>query len=351
MEKKKEAYFIDKTRMAVMCIIAVLLIIIYIMLLYNKEVENSKMINAIIDKQHMNYTKIAYVISCLEVVITVLVTIIVSSIISTFLISKKDNSKIYNEAIDDFLSGSKVKIKFEKKNNFYEKKYYKELKTKKYPQAMIESALSAITETDVPFYYKSCEMEIDCRIEDGFIVKTVKKSISVLSYEKSCMLGGDDDDFILVAQSGYNGIIKPLEIQTVRIQGKTKIDDPKYKIEQTKNEAVHNNLKYEDINIAYLKEKIRIEKNEPTIITVVYKTTVPPTDLDYIFRIPCACQNFSLKFYLKNMPKYKLNGYAFGFLDDASANIDLRSDDSIEFKFNNWIFKYDGVCILINDKQ
>ena len=356
MFNKLKSFYMKKSNLVILSFISIILIILYFVLLYIQDIQDIRIINALIRKQPIESSNLSYIIDCILILITVIVSMLISSIFSVLLVGKRDSTKIYNDAVSDMLENSDIKMEVQKTNNTYLTTFYKELDSKNFPQNMLDTAITQITTTSSPYYYDSCNITINCFIKNNQINKHIKKEISILSYQDTYEYTGTDNNmFMLVAQRGTPNITRPLKVMELKVEKDgTKFSnspsDCSIKYESIKRSS-RSKEEYTKKATSYYNKPLVLSNKKPTKITIVYETITPLSDLDYVFRTPCSCHNFSISFHLKNMPNYKLTGYAFGFLDDASSTVDMGDKDDLEFKFSNWIFKYDGVCISIKENN
>lgn len=339
--------------------IVILLIILYSGLLYIQDMNNIGLVNAIIQDKPIKLKKITYIIDLIEMLLTIFASMLISSVITTMLVGKKEKDEIYSEAVEDLIMGSDVKMEISEKGSVYQSDFFKELQTKKLPKDMIETAIKELSISNIPYYYEKCDMEINCRISKNGknLIKEIKKEITIYSFDNTYVYSAEEkeDMFVLAAMNSIPKIkepIKVLELQ-VSLPGKKlkKCNEESYMIDKKKTESdLTRKQGYAETNTVYLKETLKLSSTKPTKIKIIYQTTVSLSDLDYVFRLPCACHFLEVNFHLKDMTDYRLCGYAFGFLDDASSTLNFDSDDEMVFSFNKWVFRYDGVCISIKEK-
>ena len=349
--KRVKNYFIKKESVLISIFVMALLVILYFFMLYENDVKEIQIVNAIIQKQEIIPNKTFYVIDCLEIVITVVVSIIISTLLSTWLIGKRDKEKIYNEAIDDLLGNSKIKMDLEKASNAYIETFSNELIQKKIPSSMIETTLTEIGKMDKPYYFEECNMTINCKIDGGYLVKEIKKEVKIFSYEDNYEFDGQFDMFTLAGTTTADKVEDPLKIIKINVEDtrkKSLNENNNYKLESKKTDkGFYRTQEYTKNTTAYYTGKLKLRADKISKITIVYETRTLKDDLNYFFRLPCACHKYKMTVHLKEMPDYCLNGYAFGFLDDATDSADFNNKDEMSIEFNKWMFPLDGVCILI----
>ncbi len=97
------------------------------------------------------------------------------------------------------------------------------------------------------------------------------------------------------------------------------------------------------------KPKLRIRSDKDTVITMVYTTRTTIDDKMSTFRVSYPCRSFSIHFSIKPADKYRVVGAAYGFLDDADNSTNDTSKTNLTLEFDDWIFKHDGVTVVILD--
>ena len=351
MKKKtrRRKYYINKPgRIAIAVIIIFLLFIIYVLITYEQQQENISIINALIEKRPINATEKEGLIETAKIFLTVGISIIISSIISTFLVGKNDKNDVYSEAVEDFITDSNLKFKIEEDNDIYKTTTVKKLQEEGYPKDMIRAMLQGLFSTKRPFYFDTCEMDVKCSLsEDGkYMVKQIKKEIILYSL-KDKYVYDENNEFILTSMTSKKDINNPLKIIKLEIeQNNHNIKDNKHRIDKEKtSDNLSRKQGYENVTIAYLDQRLELSSKEPVKMKIIYETKVPISDKNYVFRLPCACRKLKFSFRIEGMKNYKLNGYAFGFIDDASSTLNYDNSDDIFFSFKDWAYPYDGICI------
>lgn len=97
-------------------------------------------------------------------------------------------------------------------------------------------------------------------------------------------------------------------------------------------------------------KSLTIRNDKETILTVKCKTRTAIDDKSSTFRVIKPCRNFSLVYSITQHEKYRIGVDAFGFLDDADDSANNTSRSNVNITFNDWIFEYDGVVVVILDK-
>lgn len=303
------------------------------------------------------------VISMLESLITVFFSILISSILTVLIIEKKNRDDIYSEAFWDICNNATMNIDFSRgKNSPLTFNIVQEIKKRFIPKEIITTAIQKIVSQDKEYYYLSCEMDITCKIEGDYLVKRICKIISIKSFkEKYTFSPQDNSRYILATLHGMpvNNEQPYLDVKKIQITKKRKAGANDVTLDVTSNkfidtpdtnDFISQKQGYSKNYIVYYTDEIELTNKAETIISTEYITHAPKTDSVYTFRVPCACKKLNFTFRLEGMPEYRLTGNAFGFMDDAQSTFNSHKDNELSYRFEDWIFQRDGICISIMKK-
>lgn len=197
------------------------------------------------------------------------------------------------------------------------------------------------------YYYESCSYIVTCSVYDTYIEKEITKKVSLKSYDKKYTI----KDFSIGSCSSkkIDGL-DPYNLISFEINGE-EIDLNKYMAKKSIKVSNLNKQNEYNVNMEYIYNKpLIIKNNEETILTVKCKTRTAIDDKSSTFRVIKPCKKFSLVYSITQNEKYRIGVDAFGFLDDADGSANNTSHSNINITFNDWIFEYDGVVVVILDK-
>lgn len=285
------------------------------------------------------------------------ISILLSSVVTIAFVGKSDRNSIYSEAFDDLIDKSDIKIELHDLNTeqisfLMEKK----LKTSDLPSGLFETITKKIAEPDLPYYYENCKVDVSCHFDGKYFIKTVKKDLYIKSYAAEHTFSRNDSKgrFRIAQQMGMKGISSPLKVESFSVyddQNKAIDKTAEFAVERkTVSSPVYKKLGYTNKVSAYYKQDLTIHNTKCTHISVLYETKSAKDDLSYVFRMPCSCKQLDFKFAL-NDENYRITGHAFGFFDDAKETATSGNKNELNFVFENWIFKRDGICINIIKKE
>ena len=202
--------------------------------------------------------------------------------------------------------------------------------------------------TSQGYIIKDCDYNVSCYIYDDYIEKKFEKTIRIIPSNNKRTIR----EFPIIRNSSMK--IKGMD--AVKLES-IKIDNKSYDIEHDVDFKEGNNenglerkLGYIDTQWMKLKPKIKFKGNKviPKKIEIEFITRVPITDLSYVCRMSNPCEKFSFAFEIENCNDYKVNAYAFGFIDDGKDAPNVGKEGKVKIKFNDWIFPRDGVAISLH---
>lgn len=198
------------------------------------------------------------------------------------------------------------------------------------------------------YYYTKCSYSVTCSIYDNYIEKEVTRITRIRSYENTQKQKRFHiSSFCSKKIDGF----KQYEIKSLEINGrKIKKDDIDEIITENQGSLDEQNG-YEYFVEYFYKKVLCLNYKQDTVITLKYITRTTNDDRMSTFRVGCPCKNFDLFYTIKQPGNYRIAVSAYGFLDDAdSSSTNTSSPSDITITFNDWIYKFDGVTVVMFDK-
>ena len=197
------------------------------------------------------------------------------------------------------------------------------------------------------YYYASCNYIVTCKIYDNYIEKEITRKVVLKSYDKNYTIRNFS---IGNCSSKKIDGLESYELISFEINGE-KVNLDNHVRSQTLGTSNLDEQNEYNVNIRYIYNRpLKISSTKETTVVVKCKTRTAIDDKSSTFRVVKPCKNFSLVYTLEQHEKYRLGVDAFGFLDDADESANNTSESNINITFNDWIFKYDGVVVMILDK-
>ena len=273
-----------------------------------------------------------------------------SSLISSLFIERRNKNKEYASMIaNDVISDETFLANLSEEN---EKKIKEKILGESYTRGeMVDSFIDHIKDED--FYFSKCTLDINCKIINGKIHKTIIRKMEILSLEKTCT----KKEFKLIGVAGeedYKNNKDLLKIKYIKINGK-ELSEKDYRkicedVEANQYGFLHNKYAYKCRCV--LCDELTLNCKKPVIIELEYETIVSSLDTKYVSRITAPCKHFSIEFVMENTNenKYNVSGTAFGFMDNG---IKQPNNQPNTFKaiFDHWTYKDDGVVIFIKEEK
>lgn len=311
--------------------------------------ENAKYLENV-SKGQYDTTVQMNVIAFLENVIAIIISVVISSFLTTLFLEKKSRNEIYSDAVSDIINQSNLKLHFNSADSI-SLSLQNRLTNNSIPSDIAECIGKKIFVPNTEYYYSNCSIKIECKVLDNCIEKTIKKEMKIRSYKQTHVFG--KGNYFIVARQRTSPKLgdKQLECETVQIRSSTitKTFD-KEDLHPIKTVQLDELSKRQGFTSQYeyqIPQEIKISNDEDLTVTVIYKTRTPLDDLDYVFRVPCACKSLHFDYSVMT-DGYEVNGYAFGFLDDANYSVNEKENKSnIQIDFRDWIFFRDGICVNI----
>lgn len=281
----------------------------------------------------------------------VIISIVGTAIISTPLIEKKNNNKIYFDAIlNDVLSDEKV---IELMSDDNKKKIKHQLLNVKCnaKQEMVDYIHNAISDAQSEYYFEDCSYIISCNIKDEYIEKRIVKNLKIRSYENAKII----KNFAFVRMCTGSDIPddNPLQIENVCINNNVlNLNQYECVVENVREDEVALKKSNYDKKYVYkYKKSLKLSNKTTTDISITYTTKVSLHDKYMCLRVSEPCRHFSVDFTVLNKNPYDICIHGFGFMNDATSTPNIMDNsNNAKISFNTWIFKKDGVSIGFSQK-
>lgn len=305
------------------------------------------------DNQESTITKKQYSWFCVtKDAMTVIVSVLGINLLLSLCIEKEAKNstlqEIFTEEIlssekfyDLFDSNEKSKIISAVESNYYGGKNPSYLEMRQ----SINEKLLEYNNTNENYIVKKCEFSIDCSVYEDYIEKSVVKKIKVCPSK-----GKKINNFsILKVTSEEIKNKNAVELKYIKVNGDTLSSKDYCMVKDDNRSEADKRLGYNKSSIIKLNESLKFESpTKEKTIEIKYITRVPISDLSYVCRMKMPCESFSLDFEIINSDCYKVNAYAFGFIDDGKNSVNQdNKKNKIKITFDDWIFPGDGVAIAL----
>lgn len=198
------------------------------------------------------------------------------------------------------------------------------------------------------YIIKESEQIVKCKICDEYIEKKITRMYEIVALFPNVKKLKNFQLLKCTAKSDSN--YKHISDLIVKInenvidEKSIKVDNP-YPPENT----LDKKSEYNQCQKTYLK-KLKFDRQGVCKIYTEYTTRVPCSDLSYVCRLSAPCKHFKFDFEIINNDDYKINTYAFGFVDDGKNSLLNDSRNRISIEFKDWIFPLDGVAVVFQKK-
>ena len=297
------------------------------------------------------------IIKTVNSVIVVIISIGLSGLFTSLVLDKKSIDDIYLELFKKIEKESEVNVSFD--NAFLSSATTSTSchnKKCNLPTGVVNYMIkNVISTTDDGYYYSDYTVSVDCKVEDDYIIKEVKKTYFIVPYDQSYkfIASSKKERLVIVSQTCMAGTGENMKINQIKLGDRnidlTK-DIVKYKEDISDDELPAKQGYKEKYYVCYAKD-IETTRKDPIKLSVTYSTKVQKTDLSYVVRVPRLCKKFNLTYTINEKSNYIPYGNAFGFFDDASKTINTSNKKKLEFDFDDWIFPLDGVCIEMRKEE
>ena len=351
-------FFIDKKVRNIALFADFVVLALYIALLFI--INNADLIKGL-QNNSLSYQ----ILDVISEITLIAFSIISTTLFSSWLIETNKQNKIYSDIVcNDFLASPEFYNALGDNNkrtmlNNFEKQYYFNGSEKR--EEMYNSITNKLQFSD-DVYYDSCNYEIDCKIDGNLLRKTITRTTKLFSYDEEC----DIENLPLIA-STYRKIdsIEGFTFKSLHIteNGKNEKNILENELHIETDKVKDNALKkcgYTDTIEYSLRKKIHLRKQlskndiegRGVVVKIQYGTVVGIDDSSYVCRVKYPCKHFSVNFKLsgKEAAKYELSSHSFGFIEKATDSDYNDNRTVVNISFDNWIFKSDGVAIVISEK-
>ena len=318
-----------------------------------KLIENKQSMLSSTTEFDSNYFLIFATLKDLSLIIT---TLIASSFLSCIFIETKDKNDIVENCIlGEILESPKFygylsdRLKRDILNNLEQELYF-------HRSPMLDTMYKSIR-TKLPgfqekgYYFQQYEVIISCEIYDDYIVKKVKRITDIRSFREAYTI-----ENYQIARNACSNAIKDDNIKNLKVyMGKSDkaIENTCIEIEsrETQNQLMKKSG-YDWETTCTLLKPLKLTSETSTKLTIEYETTVSIKDLALLFRVPVPCEECSIQYKIssKTSKNYRLVSCAFGLNDTAEDSPNDDTEDTVNIKFNDWIFPDDGAVIIIEEK-
>lgn len=293
-----------------------------------------------------------YKIACItKEIMTVATSIFGVNLLLSACVERKNKDSAFEEFfVKDIMYSPKF---YDHLDNTEKEKILHNLETNVYfenseiKKEMFTNIINKLTNENSDYIFAECKFDINCEFKDEFIEKEIIKTVFIKPINNKHQISHFP---ILNISSAKIDNKESVELVEVKINDK-KIN--KHKDTATKDYENGNNIEkklgYDNIQKLTLKKKLKFNsKYAYNKIEIKYITRVPLNDLSYICRMATPCKKFSLTFEIKNNDNYRVNAYAFGFIDDGKDSVNHDDINKVNVEFKDWIFPSDGVAISLS---
>lgn len=283
-------------------------------------------------------------------ILLIIISVTGLNLLSSMLIEVKSKNSYLSEimandviAAPEFYNYMDVEKK-EKMYNALEKSLYFKYDI---THEMYKSIRHKLKESLSEYYYTECSYSVTCTVYDNYIEKEVTRTTKIRSYEKNCEI----NEFCIgsFTSKKISGL-EAFDIKSIEINGK-KIADGDFKIIDGKDKSNLDEQNEYNYSVDYLyNKKLFFTSDADTTITMKYLTRTSKDDRMSTFRVGRPCKKFTLFYSVKQHEQYRIVVNAYGFLDDADNSNNNSSKSDITITFSDWIYKYDGVTVVMLDK-
>ncbi|MEL7655774.1 MAG: hypothetical protein AAGU75_07695 [Bacillota bacterium] len=318
-----------------------------------KLIENKQSLLSSTTEYGSDYFLIFATLKDLSLIVT---TLIASSFLSRLFIETKDKNDIVENCIlGEILESPKFYeyLSDERKrdilNHLEQELYFRRTPMLDTIYKSIRSKLPGFQ--DKGYYFQQYEVIITCDIYDDRIVKKVKRITDIRSFQESFTV-----ENYQIARNACSNAIKDDNIRNLKVYiGKSDkaIESSCIKIDshETQNQLMKKSG-YDWETTCTLLKPLKLMNDTSTKLTIEYETTVSIKDSALLFRVPVPCEECSIQYKInsKTFKNYRLVSCAFGLNDTAEDSPNDDTEDTVNIKFNDWIFPEDGAVIIIEEK-
>lgn len=360
-KKQNKMFIVNKLTMGISIFLCVLMGVLFFVCL---KAESLTSINvAVAGENAAKFLENYAWIDILKNIALVIFTILLSSILMALFIEIRARNNLYDSALEEiFTSESFLRERKDSENEETLEKlesllFFKDSEQGKKMYASVKEKCKEFFNSRI--YYDHIKVTVKCNINER--ENTIEKKIEIKrayrAFDKdeyyppetfcletsSCKSGSCyENNKITLKEGDRNGAEKRLK----------KGEDYTFKQYICEDEVMGVNG-YTDRNDCILKRGITIKKDEPTVLTLSYASSVALNDNAYIFRTNLPCKSFNLTYTLEGKAKeqYVLLASAFGFNDKGEESMEKDCEYVANISLKDWTFKGDGVVIVMQKKD
>ncbi len=197
------------------------------------------------------------------------------------------------------------------------------------------------------YYLEQCSYKVTCYDKNTHFEKRVVRTMEFKSYSKEETINN-------LCLGEYRSIkiddLDAFTIESLHIDGDN-IDISKIDCidSQDDPDVLEAQAKYTTGKKYVYKESIRIKNDTSTVVVFEYISRTQKNDIHSTFRVATPCKKFSVDFSIDK--NYTLIPIAFGFCDRAIQSPNSSNEKEACVLFNDWVFKDDGVVIILNKNK
>lgn len=206
---------------------------------------------------------------------------------------------------------------------------------------------------DGDLFFETCEYDVECRLKDDHIIKTITKSVEIKAFQKSHSVNS-----YTLCTSAYTNAAESVPYLTME---SLHINGSECDVEHDITEKEMSNSNPLNVKSGYKKfvgwdynKRLQFSPTESTKIVITYTTDVADSDTAYSCRLSYPCKKFKFKYKLIDEQlanKYNINLNAFGFYDDGHKSPNTHRKSEVKVEFDYWMFPSDGVSVSLINKQ
>jgi hypothetical protein len=347
---KENEYYVSKRTKKFTAVILFFSFLCYIIC---KLIENKQSVMSSASAVDSSYFLVFATLKDLALIIT---TLIASSFLSCLFIETRDKNDIFEKCImGNILSSTKFyeclsdELKKDILNNIEQGMYFHKSATLEAMYQSIRCKLPGFQ--DKGYYFQQYEVIISCDIYEDRIVKKVKRITDIRSFRDAYTV-----ENYQIARNACSNAIRDYNIRNLKVymdKCDKAVESAYIKVEshETKNQLMKKSG-YDWETTCTLLKPLNLSNEASTKIIIEYETTVSVKDSALLFRVPVPCAECTIQYKInsRTKKKYRLVSCAFGLNDTAEDSPNDDTEDTVNIKFNDWIFPEDGAVIIAEEK-
>lgn len=344
MKKTMEKFKIRSGTIGLVLTILIITMVAYFVCTYYLNLNNLNIVNETSKEKIVK-------LQTLRDILLVIISICGTNLLLSIIVEKKSkNSLVEDIILNDVVASPEFYKQMDnnkKKKMFYaleEELFFKHNIT----HEMFKIVREKIINMSCDYYYESCKYIVTCNVHDNYIEKEITRKVSLKSYEKEYIIKnfsiGNCSSKKIEGMESYQLISFEINNQKIDLKKFVKEIENKDRCNLDEQNEYDSNKKF------IYNKPLKITNDKETTIVVKCKTRTAIDDKSSTFRVVKPCKNFSVVYSIIQHEKYRLVVDAFGFLDNADDSANNTSSSNININFDDWIFKYDGVVVIILEK-